>query len=81
MALNKTQLLAILANKTQLLAILAILVNLVGQLGFGDYADILQTIGSAIISILFLFGLVQTEKLKAEAASLRAALVKAKLLR
>ena len=68
-------------NRTQLLAILAILVQLAGQLGFGDYADILQTIGSAIISILVLFGLIQTEKLKAEAASLRAAMVKAKLLR
>jgi len=68
-------------NKTQLLAILAILVTLVGQLGFSNYADMLQTIGSAIISILVLFGLIQTEKLKAEAESLRAAMVKAKLLR
>lgn len=68
-------------NRTQLLAILAILVNLVGQLGFSNYAEILQTIGSAIISILVLFGLIQTEQLKAEAASLRAALVKAKLIK
>lgn len=68
-------------NKTQLLAILAILVQVAGQLGFSEYAELLQTVGTAIISILVLFGLVQTEKLKAEAASLRAALVKAKLLR
>lgn len=68
-------------NRTQLLAILAILVQVAGQLGFSEYAELLQTVGTAIISILVLFGLVQTEKLKAEAASLRAALVKAKLLR
>jgi uncharacterized membrane protein len=60
-------------NRTQLLAILAIIVQLIGQLGLVQYAEILQTIGTAIISILVLFGLVQTEKVKA-------ALKKAKLL-
>lgn len=60
-------------NRTQLLAILAIIVQLVGQLGLVQYAEILQTIGTAIISILVLFGLVQTETVKA-------ALKKAKLL-
>lgn len=67
-------------NRTQLLAILAILVQLAGQLGFSDYAEILQTIGAAVISILVLFGLVQLEKVEAEAEKLRAALKKAKLL-
>jgi uncharacterized membrane protein len=60
-------------NRTQLLAILAIIVQLIGQLGLVQYAEILQTIGTAIISILVLFGLVQTETVKA-------ALKKAKLL-
>jgi uncharacterized membrane protein len=60
-------------NRTQLLAILAIIVQLIGQLGLVQYAEILQTIGTAIISILVLFGLVQTENVKA-------ALKKAKLL-
>jgi uncharacterized membrane protein len=59
-------------NKTQLLAILAIIVQLAGQLGLAPYAEILQTLGTAIISILVLFGIVQTEKVKA-------ALVKAKI--
>ncbi|MCC7572847.1 MAG: hypothetical protein KO464_05610 [Candidatus Methanofastidiosum sp.] len=68
-------------NKTQLLAILAILVNLVGQLGFSNYADLLQTIGSAVISILVLFGLVQLDKVEAEAKKLRAAMLKAKLIK
>jgi uncharacterized membrane protein len=60
-------------NRTQLLAMLAIIVQLAGQLGFTAYAEILSTIGTAIISILVLFGLVQTETVKA-------ALKKAKLL-
>jgi len=68
-------------NKTQLLAILAIIVQLAGQLGFGSYAEILQTIGTAIISILVCFGLIQTEKVQAEAQKLKAALIKAKLLK
>lgn len=52
-------------NRTQLLAILAIIVQLAGQLGLSAYAEILQTIGTAIISVLVLFGIVQTEKVKA----------------
>ena len=60
-------------NRTQLLAILAIIVQLAGQLGFTAYAEILQTIGIAVISILVLFGIVQTEKVKT-------ALRKAKML-
>lgn len=60
-------------NKTQLLAILAIIVQLAGQLGLSAYAEILQTIGTAIISVLVLFGIVQTETVKA-------ALRKAKML-
>lgn len=52
-------------NKTQLLAILAIIVQLAGQLGLSAYAEILQTIGTAIISVLVLFGIVQTEKVQA----------------
>jgi uncharacterized membrane protein len=52
-------------NKTQLLAILAIIVQVAGQLGLSAYAEILQTIGTAIISVLVLFGIVQTEKVKA----------------
>ncbi len=68
-------------NRTQLLAILAILVQVAGQLGFSEYAELLQTVGTAIISILVLFGLVQTEKLKVEAAKLRAAMIKSKLIK
>jgi uncharacterized membrane protein len=60
-------------NRTQLLAILAIIVQLAGQLGLSAYAEILQTIGTAIISVLVLFGIVQTETVKA-------ALRKAKML-
>lgn len=60
-------------NRTQLLAILAIIVQLAGQLGLSAYAEILQTIGTAIISVLVLFGIVQTEKVKT-------ALRKAKML-
>ena len=60
-------------NKTQLLAILAIIVQLAGQLGFTAYAEILQTIGTAIISVLVLFGIVQLDTVKA-------ALRKAKML-
>lgn len=60
-------------NRTQLLAILAIIVQLAGQLGLSAYAEILQTIGTAIISVLVLFGIVQTEKVKT-------ALKKAKML-
>lgn len=60
-------------NRTQLLAILAIIVQLAGQLGLSAYAELLQTIGTAIISILVLFGIVQTEKVKT-------ALRKAKML-
>jgi len=61
-------------NKTQLVAILAIIVQLAGQLGFSGYAEILQTIGSAIISILVLFNIVESQKL-------RAAMLKAKLIK
>ncbi len=68
-------------NRTQLLAILAIIVQLAGQLGFGGYAELLQTIGTAIISILVLFGLIQTEKVTAEAQKLKAAMIKAKLIK
>lgn len=64
---------AMAINKTQLLAILAIIVQLAGQLGLSAYAEILQTIGTAIISVLVLFGIVQTETVKA-------ALRKAKML-
>ncbi len=60
-------------NRTQLLAILAIIVQLAGQLGLSAYAEILQTIGTAIISVLVLFGIVQIEKVKT-------ALRKAKML-
>lgn len=60
-------------NRTQLLAILAIIVQVAGQLGLSAYAEILQTIGTAIISVLVLFGIVQTETVKA-------ALRKAKML-
>lgn len=60
-------------NRTQLLAILALIVQLAGQLGLSAYAEILQTIGTAIISVLVIFGIVQTEKVKA-------ALRKAKML-
>lgn len=56
---------AMAINKTQLLAILAIIVQLAGQLGLSAYAEILQTIGTAIISVLVLFGIVQTEKVQA----------------
>lgn len=52
-------------NRTQLLAILALIVQLAGQLGLSAYAEILQTIGTTIISVLVLFGIVQTEKVKA----------------
>jgi len=68
-------------NKSQLLAILAILVQVAGQLGFTDYAELMQTVGTAIISILVLFGLIQTEKVQAEAQKLRAALLKAKIIK
>ena len=60
-------------NRTQLLAILAIIGQLVGQLGLTQYAELVQTVGTFVISILVLFGLVQTETVKA-------ALKKAKLL-
>jgi uncharacterized membrane protein len=64
---------AMAMNRTQLLAILAIIVQLAGQLGLSAYAEILQTIGTAIISVLVLFGIVQIEKVKT-------ALRKAKML-
>lgn len=60
-------------NRTQLLAILALIVQLAGQLGFSAYAETLQIIGTAIISVLVIFGIVQTEKVKT-------ALRKAKML-
>ena len=61
-------------TKTQLVAILAIIVQLVGQIGLVQYAEILQTIGTAIISILVLFNIVEAQRLKA-------AMVKAKLIK
>jgi len=61
-------------TKTQLVAILAIIVQLVGQIGLVQYAEILQTIGTAIISILVLFNIVEAQKLKA--AMLKAKLIK-----
>lgn len=68
-------------NKTQLLAILAIVVQFIGQLGFSEYAELLQTVGTAIISILVLFGLIQTETIKTEAQKLKVAMLKAKLIK
>lgn len=67
-------------NRTQLLAILALIVQLAGQLGLSAYAEILQTIGTTIISVLVLFGIVQTEKVKAATEEVKAALRKAKML-
>lgn len=67
-------------NRTQLLAILALIVQLAGQLGLSAYAEILQTIGTTIISVLVLFGIVQTEKVKAATEEVKAVLRKAKML-
>lgn len=68
-------------TKTQLIWILGIIIQVAGQFGFSAYAETLQTIGTAIISILVLLGLIQIDEVKTKAKKLETAMIKAKLLK
>jgi len=68
-------------TKPALVAFLAVVVQLLGQLAGQDAADIAQIIGNALIALLVLFGYVSVEKLAVENAKLKAAMVKAKLIK